>query len=85
MKLWGGRFQHAPAAAFERFSESFAFDRRLAAAEVEGSRAHARGLARAGVLTAAEAAALAAAFDQLAAEFEAGPPALEEGLEDVHT
>lgn len=78
-KLWGGRFARPAAAEFERFSESFSFDRRLAAAEIRGSRAYARALARAGVLTEAEAAALVAALEQLAGE------APEGRAEDVHT
>ncbi|HEY8055027.1 MAG TPA: argininosuccinate lyase [Terriglobales bacterium] len=85
MKLWGGRFREGPAEEFERFSESFAVDRRLAWAEAVGTRAHVRGLERAGVLSAAEAEALAAGCDQLAAEFAAGDPAPEAGVEDVHT
>lgn len=85
MKLWGGRFQQTPAAAFERFSGSFGFDRRLAAAEAAGSRAHVRGLARAGLLTRDEAEALAAACKQLEKEFSAGPPADQASVEDVHT
>src|SRR6185312_5568343 len=84
-KLWGGRFRAATAQGFEAFSESFSFDRRLALADVQGSRAHAAGLRAAGVLDAAEAAALARGLDQLEAEFASGPPAPVEGMEDVHT
>jgi argininosuccinate lyase len=73
------------AEGFERFSESFHFDRRLAWAEAVGTRAHVHGLERAGVLTRAEAAALSAGCDQLAAEFAAADPAPQSGVEDVHT
>src|SRR5579875_3427984 len=85
-KLWGGRFREPAAAAFERSSASFAYDRRLALADVRGTAAHARVLARAGVLTAAEAEVVAAACARLEAEF-ATPPAAEAGAgcEDVHT
>ncbi|HET9784352.1 MAG TPA: argininosuccinate lyase [Terriglobales bacterium] len=85
MKLWGGRFAGVPAEEFERFSESFAVDRRLAWAEAVGTHAHVRELERAGVLSGAEAAALSAGCEQLAAEFAAGDPAPEAGVEDVHT
>src|SRR6185437_5626794 len=68
VKLWGGRFEGATDAGFEAFSGSFAVDRRLAAAEITGTRAHVQGLARAGVLSAAEADALRRALDQLAAD-----------------
>jgi argininosuccinate lyase len=63
MKLWGGRFETGPSEVFERFSNSLHFDRRLLAADVRGSQAFARSLARAGVLTEAECATLCAAFD----------------------
>ncbi|MGH9393399.1 MAG: argininosuccinate lyase, partial [Terriglobales bacterium] len=85
MKLWGGRFQGATDAGFEAFAGSFALDRRLAAAEVAGTRAHVNGLARAGVLAPAEAEALRAALARLELELEAGPPAEAAGVEDVHT
>ncbi|MGH9484526.1 MAG: argininosuccinate lyase [Terriglobales bacterium] len=85
MKLWGGRFREPTAPEFERFSASFPVDRRLAWAEAVGTRAHVRGLERAGVLAADEAAALTAACDQLAAEFSVAPPGDGGGVEDVHT
>ncbi|TAN24616.1 MAG: argininosuccinate lyase [Acidobacteria bacterium] len=85
MKLWGGRFREPIAPEFERLSASFAFDRRLAWAEAVGTRAHVQGLARAGVLSAEEAAALASACEQLAAEFAGAPPACQDDIEDVHT
>ena len=84
-KLWGGRFRQPPDAAFERFSQSFAFDRRLAAADARGTRAHAGVLARAGVLTAAELEAVRAACAAMEAEFAAVPPADQPEIEDVHT
>ncbi|HVB39508.1 MAG TPA: argininosuccinate lyase [Terriglobales bacterium] len=84
-KLWGGRFREPSAAAFERFSESFLYDRRLALAEIRGSRAHAQGLAAAGVLEADEARQIETAFDRLEAEFQAAPPDPLPGVEDVHT
>lgn len=86
-KLWGGRFQRPTAAELERISESFSFDRRLAGAEIRGTRVHAHRLRQAGVLDAAELAALERGLDQLAAELDGGPPpAPAAGApEDVHT
>ncbi|MGH9507612.1 MAG: lyase family protein, partial [Terriglobales bacterium] len=87
-RLWGGRFgarDSAAAAAFDRFSSSFSYDRRLAHAEARGTRAWARALAAAGILTPPEAAALDAAAAQLAAELAGGPPPPDAALEDVHT
>jgi len=49
--LWGGRFRGEVDATFAQFNRSFDFDRRLFAADVRASLAHARGLIGAGVLT----------------------------------
>jgi argininosuccinate lyase len=56
--LWSGRFEGDPDAALVAFGRSFGFDRRLFADDVCGSRAWASALERAGVLTAADAAAI---------------------------
>jgi argininosuccinate lyase len=85
MKLWGGRFETGPSEVFERFSGSLAFDRRLIAADIEGSQAFARALEKAGILTAAERTAIVEALDQIreeAAEPEFFASAADE---DVHT
>ncbi len=82
--LWSGRFATAPDAAVFRFQASFGFDRRLFEDDVEGSLAWAEALARAGVLSAADADAIR---DGLSAILEAGrrDPAFCEGAdEDVH-
>jgi len=80
MKLWGGRFESGPSEAFERFSWSLRFDRRLFAADIEGSKAWARALARTGILTEAEAGEIAQALDSIPEEGAADAPD-----EDIHT
>lgn len=79
-KLWGGRFESGPSEMFERFSGSLHFDRRLFEADIRGSKAYARALAQAGILTADEAEALVSALDRVPAEGLA-----EATDEDVHT
>ena len=49
--LWGGRFSGAPADALTELSRSTHFDWRLARYDIAGSRAHARALAAAGLLS----------------------------------
>ncbi len=85
MKLWGGRFEAGPSEIFERFSNSLHFDRRLLDADVEGSKAFARSLARAGVLTPAECDEIIGAFDAIVDE--AASPHYFDGAadEDIHT
>ncbi|HTU47656.1 MAG TPA: argininosuccinate lyase [Bryobacteraceae bacterium] len=85
MKLWGGRFETGPSEVFEQFSGSLHFDRKLVFADIEGSQAFAKALAKAGILTSAECGQLLAAFDQIARE--AQNPNYFDGAadEDVHT
>ncbi|SDZ57509.1 argininosuccinate lyase [Saccharopolyspora shandongensis] len=84
-KLWGGRFASGPAEAMAALSLSTHFDWRLAPYDIAGSRAHARVLHRAGLLTADELERMLAGLDVLAADVEAGTftPVIDD--EDVHT
>ena len=50
MTLWSGRFEDGPAPALAAFTDSLAVDQRLAPEDLAGSRAHVRGLVRAGLL-----------------------------------
>ena len=85
MRLWGGRFAGGPAEAMARLSVSVHFDWRLAPYDLLASRAHARVLARAGLLDADELGRILAALDDLEAACAAGEfrPTVED--EDVHT
>ncbi len=85
MKLWGGRFETGPSQVFEQFSGSLHFDGKLIFADVEGSQAFARALARQGIVTVDEADRLVAAFAAIAEE--ARDPRYLDGAtdEDVHT
>lgn len=85
MKLWGGRFETGPSEVFERFSNSLHFDRRLLDADVRGSQAFARSLARAGVLTQSECAEIVAAFDSIRNEAESPGFFDDAEDEDVHS
>ena len=91
MKLWGGRFDPArirarQAQQFEDFSRSLAFDRRLLFAELQGSGAWARALARVGIFSAREAQRVCAALESLATEARENPAFLDGAAdEDVHT
>jgi argininosuccinate lyase len=71
-----------PAAA--ALNASVHFDRRLLRDDVRGSQAHARMLAAAGLISAADAEAIVGGLDRAAAEFESGARALDPALEDVH-
>jgi argininosuccinate lyase len=85
MKLWGGRFESGPSELFERFSGSLQFDHKLVFADIEGSQAYARALARAGLLTPEECQRIVDTFDEIASE--ARVLAYFDGAtdEDIHT
>jgi argininosuccinate lyase len=84
-RLWGGRFAGDPAEALARLSVSVQFDWRLAPYDLAASRAHARVLARAGLLDADELGRVLAALDDLESACAAGQfrPSVDD--EDVHT
>ncbi|MBA3268202.1 MAG: argininosuccinate lyase [Acidimicrobiia bacterium] len=85
MTLWQGRMGVPPDDGLLAFTSSIAVDVRLAAEDVAGSRAHVRGLARAGLLTAEEAGILSTALDRVAEELAHGRFSFLPSDEDVHT
>jgi argininosuccinate lyase len=85
MKLWGGRFETGPSEVFEQFSGSLDFDRKLVFADIEGSRAFANALARAGIVSAAEGDRLLQAFDEIGREARDADYFAGATDEDVHT
>ena len=84
-KLWGGRFASGPADAMAALSLSTHFDWQLATYDIAGSRAHARALHRAGLLTDDELTRMIAALDVLEADVVSGEFTPVVADEDVHT
>jgi argininosuccinate lyase len=83
-RLWGGRFGGGPSPAMAALSKSTDVDWRLAPFDLASSRAHARVLHRAGLLTDDELSAMVGALTELSAEVVAGTFAPIEADEDVH-
>jgi len=83
--LWQARLGEGPADALWAFTASLSVDRRLAGDDVAGSRAHVRGLARAGLLSSDQASELLAALDTVDAELASGAFDFAATDEDVHT
>ncbi|MFC8528710.1 argininosuccinate lyase [Nocardia sp. NPDC057227] len=82
--LWGGRFADGPAAAMAALSKSTHFDWVLAPYDVRASKAHARVLHKAGLLSAPDLAAMLAGLDGLDADVASGAFGWAESDEDVH-
>ncbi|MCT2022110.1 argininosuccinate lyase [Kocuria marina] len=82
--LWGGRFAGGPADALAALSKSTDFDWRLAPYDIAGSRAHARVLHTAGLLSEDELSGMLDALDRLEADVRSGAYAPSPSDEDVH-
>ena len=70
--MWGGRFAAGPDAIMEAINASIGFDRRLAAQDIAGSRAHAAMLAAQGIITDSDAQAIREGLLTVLSEIEAG-------------
>jgi len=85
MTLWEGRIASGMADAVAVFTVSLPFDRTLAIDDVAGSRAHVKGLGKAGILSDSEVAALLDALDIAEEEFTTGAFEFAPTDEDIHT
>jgi argininosuccinate lyase len=85
LALWGGRFASGPSPQLARLSKSTQFDWRLADDDIAGSRAHARALGRAGLLSDDELGRMEAALDELQRRVDSGSFAPIEDDEDEAT
>jgi argininosuccinate lyase len=84
--LWGGRFTGKADPSFAKFNNSFAFDRRLFAADVRASVAHGNGLIAAGVLSQGEGEQIRAGLQAILEHGQSGPDYFDElESEDVHS
>jgi argininosuccinate lyase len=82
--MWGGRFAEGPDAVMEEINASIDFDRRLFRQDIRGSQAHARMLARQGIIAADDAEKIVAGLDTILREIEAGTFTFSRSLEDIH-
>jgi argininosuccinate lyase len=69
----------------EAFNASIGFDRRLWKADIQGSQAYARALARAGIISPSEADVLVRTLEEVAQEWAEGRFVIQPGDEDIHT
>jgi argininosuccinate lyase len=82
--MWGGRFAAGPDAIMEAINASIDFDRRLAAQDIEASRAHAAMLSATGIVSDSDAAAIREGLLTVLSEIEAGEFPFSKALEDIH-
>ncbi|MCU0801918.1 MAG: argininosuccinate lyase [Rhodobacteraceae bacterium] len=82
--MWGGRFAEGPDAIMQAINASIAFDQRLYAQDIAGSRAHAAMLAATGILTNKDAEAIGEGLLTVLSEIETGKLQFRTDLEDIH-
>ncbi|MCK0533057.1 argininosuccinate lyase [Sphingobium agri] len=82
--MWGGRFAAGPASVMREINASIPFDKRLWKQDIAGSKAHVAMLAKQGIVSADDAAAIAQGLDTIAAEYEANGVPVNLDLEDIH-
>ncbi|MEC4017062.1 lyase family protein, partial [Streptomyces sp. H27-D2] len=85
VRLWGGRFADGPSDELAALSASVHFDWPLAPYDIAGSRAHARALHTAGLLSADEFQRMLGGLDRLEADVADGSFVGTVADEDVHT
>jgi argininosuccinate lyase len=83
-KPWGGRFSAGTAASVEEFTASHQFDRELYKHDIAGSRAHAKMLARQGLISDEERDAILAGLAAIETAIENGSFEFKDELEDIH-
>jgi argininosuccinate lyase len=81
---WSGRFAEPMSERMQRFNASVDFDRRLAACDIAGSRAHARMLAARRIISDDDLAAIERGLGEIEHAIERGQFDWQRALEDVH-
>jgi argininosuccinate lyase len=82
--MWGGRFAEGPSAIMREINASIPFDKALWRQDIRASQAHVAMLGAQGIVSAEDAAAIAAGLDKVAAEYEANGVPENWDLEDIH-
>ncbi len=84
MKLWGGRFEKPVDQTAEEFGASIPFDKRLYREDIAGSIAHARMLARQGVISNEDAQQIVAGLEKIRERIDRGEFEFRLDREDIH-
>jgi argininosuccinate lyase len=85
MTLWGGRFSQKPDQLAFELNASLSVDKRMAIQDVDGSRAWADAIHRAGILSDKEHASISLGLDTIRKELSSGEFPFAASDEDIHT
>lgn len=84
MKLWSGRFTKETDKGVEAFTSSIEFDKRLYKHDIAGSIAHAKMLAKTGIILQEEGEQIITGLEEIQKEIEDGIFEFKPELEDIH-
>ena len=84
MALWSGRFTENVSEFTQRFGASLPVDKALYVQDIAGSKAHAKMLAKVGVISEEDAQQIAAGLDRVKADIESGDFSFDINDEDIH-
>ncbi|MGB3738161.1 MAG: lyase family protein, partial [Pontixanthobacter sp.] len=82
--MWGGRFAAGPGAIMREINASIPFDKALWRQDIAASQAHVAMLGTAGIISAGDAATIAAGLDTITGEYESDGVPEDWDLEDIH-
>lgn len=83
-KLWGGRFSKNTNELVDAFNASITYDKRLYKEDIRGSIAHAKMLAKCGIIPAEDGEKIVTGLQEILADIEKGNFAFDVALEDIH-
>ena len=83
-KPWGGRFERSPARFLDEYGASLPVDRRMWAEDIRGSIAHARMLAKAGIISSEDADSIQDGLGEIYREIRDGSFEFDIADEDIH-
>ncbi len=84
-QLWGGRFTKETDQLVYNFNASIAFDQKFYREDMEGSMAHVKMFAAAGILTEAERDEILAGIEGILSDVESGKLEISSEYEDIHS
>lgn len=84
MALWSGRFEQGVSEFTQEFGASLPVDKAMYHQDIAGSKAHARMLAKQGVISVDDVAAIVAGLDEIEASIDAGDFVFDINDEDIH-
>ncbi|MBN3308281.1 ARLY lyase, partial [Amia calva] len=84
-KLWGGRFVGDTDPIMEKFNASIVYDKRMWAADIQGSKAYVKALEKAGLVSRPEMEQILQGMGKVFEEWSKGTFEIKAGDEDIHT